>query len=51
MDAGPYYAGEDMLLIYTVNIDERRHLGSWDWVGLFRFVEQYNNAIKQYKIQ
>ena len=52
MDAGPYYAGEDMLLIYTVNIDERRHLSSWDWVGLFRFVEQCNKLqlnVKYYR--
>ena len=41
VDAGPYYAGEDMLLIYTVNIEERRHLSSWDWVGLFRL---HNNT-------
>ena len=36
VDAGPYFAGEDLLLIYTVNIDERRFLSTWDWIGLYR---------------
>ena len=36
VDAGPYFAGEDLLLIYTVNIDERRFLNTWDWIGLYR---------------
>ena len=36
VNAGPYFAGEDLLLIYTVNIDERRFLSSWDWIGLYR---------------
>lgn len=36
VDAGPYFAGEDLLLIYTVTIDERRFLSTWDWIGLYR---------------
>ncbi len=36
VDAGPYFAGEDLLLIYTVNIDERRFVSTWDWIGLYR---------------
>ena len=36
VDAGPYFASEDLLLVYTVSVENRRHLSSWDWVGLFR---------------
>jgi len=33
---GPHFVNEDLLVIYTVKIDERRFLNSWDWIGLFR---------------
>ena len=36
VDAGPYFASEDLLLVYTVSVENRRHLSNWDWVGLFR---------------
>ena len=36
VDAGPYFVNEDLLLVYTVTVENRRHLSNWDWIGLFR---------------
>ena len=36
IDAGPYYVNEDLLIIYTVNIENRRFMNNWDWIGLYR---------------
>lgn len=36
LDTGPFYAGEDFTLIYTVKIEERRFLSNWDWIALYR---------------
>ena len=35
---GPHYCNEDLSIVYTVRIEERRHLNSWDWIGVFRFL-------------
>ena len=34
---GPHYCNEDLSIVYTVRIEDRRHLNSWDWIGVFRF--------------
>ena len=36
VDAGPYFVSEDLTLVYTVTVENRRHLSNWDWIGLFR---------------
>ena len=36
--SGPHYCNEDLSVVYTVRIEERRHLNSWDWIGVFRFL-------------
>ena len=36
LDTGPYYVNEDLTLIYTVKIDDRRWLSNWDWIALYR---------------
>ena len=33
---GPHYCNEDLNIVYTVKIEDRRHLNSWDWIGVFR---------------
>ena len=38
---GPHYCNEDLSIVYTVRIEERRHLNSWDWIGVFRFFTIY----------
>ena len=43
VDAGPYYVAEDLLVIYTVNIEERRFLNNWDWIGLYRVSLSYKS--------
>jgi len=39
VDTGPHYCNEDLSIVYTVRIEERRHLNSWDWIGVFRVSE------------
>ena len=36
LDTGPFYVNEDLTLIYTVKIDDRRWLNNWDWIALYR---------------
>lgn len=36
IDAGPYFCNEDMQVLYTVKMTDRRLLKTWDWVGVFR---------------
>jgi len=36
VDAGLYYCNEDMQVLYTVKMADRRLLKTWDWVGVFR---------------
>jgi len=36
IDTGPYYANEDFQVLYTVKIEDRKHMKTWDWVGVFR---------------
>ena len=36
--SGPHFCNEDLSVVYTVRIEERRHLNSWDWIGVFRFL-------------
>ena len=36
LDTGPYYVNEDLTLIYTVKIEDRRWLSGWDWIALYR---------------
>ena len=33
---GPYYVNEDCHVLYTVKIEDRKHMKSWDWIGVFR---------------
>jgi len=33
---GPYYCNEDLQITYTVKIEDRRLLGTWDWIAIFR---------------
>jgi len=39
VDTGPHFCNEDLSVVYTVRIEERRHLNSWDWIGVFRVSE------------
>jgi len=39
VDTGPHYCNEDLNIVYTVKIEDRRHLNSWDWIGVFRVSE------------
>jgi inositol-1,4,5-trisphosphate 5-phosphatase len=39
VDTGPHYCNEDLSIVYTVRMEERRHLNSWDWIGVFRVSE------------
>lgn len=36
VDAGPYFANEDFQVLYTVKIEDRKHMKTWDWIGVFR---------------
>jgi len=36
IDAGPYYINEDSKMLYTVKIEDRKHMKPWDWIGVFR---------------
>jgi len=36
VDAGPYYANEDCQVLYTVKIEDRKYMKTWDWIGVFR---------------
>jgi inositol-1,4,5-trisphosphate 5-phosphatase len=36
VDSGPQYCNEDLTVVYTVRREDRRHLSTWDWVGVFR---------------
>ena len=33
---GPYYVNEDYQVLYTVKIEDRKHMKTWDWIGVFR---------------
>ena len=36
LNEGPYYANEDFQVLYTVKIEDRKYMKTWDWVGVFR---------------
>jgi len=36
IDTGPYYANEDLQVLYTVKIEDRKFMKTWDWIGVFR---------------
>jgi len=36
IDTGPYYANEDFQVLYTVKIEDRKYMKTWDWIGVFR---------------
>lgn len=39
IDSGPHYCNEDLRVVYTVRTEDRRHLSTWDWIGVFRVSE------------
>eukprot|EP00092_Neocalanus_flemingeri_P025806 GFUD01027972.1.p1 GENE.GFUD01027972.1~~GFUD01027972.1.p1 ORF type:complete len:457 (-),score=93.79 GFUD01027972.1:300-1670(-) len=36
VDTGPCYANEDFQVLYTVKIEDRKYMKTWDWIGVFR---------------
>lgn len=36
VSAGPHFANEDTKVIFTVKMEDRRFMNSWDWVAIFR---------------
>ena len=44
--SGPHYCNEDLSVVYTVRVEERRHLNSWDWIGVFRFLATQHKSRK-----
>lgn len=36
VESGPHFCNEDLRVIYSVRTEDRRLLGTWDWIGVFR---------------